>query len=685
MKKLFKNLLLATISLCILISTTACDLSSGFGGHKHTLNHVTRVEATCKTLGNVEYWQCTDCGKRFLDENARVYIPESATVIQLKDHDFGEFITVEEASETKVGSKKKVCKVCGKEVYQDIEKLPHTHVYSDEWSKNGESHFHKATCCQDAPIKDEQKHLKGDDDKCTVCGYDMSLPDVVNDSSSDYGYNTLNSNEKAFYNALDEKLSVFHSGGDAQVKNSGSNDRYIVGEFTFKENNLQSERALEVYKIYKADHPLYYWLDTATIYTENAIYPVVSDDYRLQSTRQTINTALEKSIIDFYRKADTNDNDYQKSLCYHDAVIDAINYSYDEKGYPSSEDWAHSVLGVFLAGSGDIKGAVCEGYSKAFQLLLNLADVNNVYVTGVGSTSSGAEGHAWNLVQIEGNYYYFDLTWDDQPTNGRGKIYDYFCKTAEDFGSTHLANVSLSTSGVTADKLYDLPSDIATAEYTCDNEIFSTFTLNGGEYVICGYKEVQLIKHTGLGKVVLSETVGHLDDNYSLVSVGSVYGDKNTLSAVFTSGVTEITVPKTVDFIWDISFRSNTLQSIKVDENNMFFSDDDGVLYTKNKYTLVCYPTAKTGISYTVCAGCKIIAIYAFENTKIKTLSLPAVITEFYIPNFGLGYFDSDKEYAYRKEKVNSLCVSLNESSKKTKLTAEEFKTETGIKALIRD
>lgn len=680
MKKFLKNLLLATTCFCFLISATACDLSNGLGGHKHTLNHVKRVEATCNVLGNVEYWQCTDCEKRFLDENAQVYIPENATIIQLKDHDFAEFITVEEPSETKAGRKKQVCKVCEKEVYEDIEKLPHTHVYSDEWFKNAEGHFHKAVCCQDAPTKDDLLHVKGSDNKCTVCGYDMSVPDVFENSSSNYGYTTLNADEKAFYDALDEKLSLFHTSGDAQVKKVGSQDRYTVGEFTFQENNLQSERALEVYKIYKADHPLYYWLDTTTVYTENAIYPVVGDDYRLQTARQAVNAALEENIIAFYQKADADDSDYQKSLCYHDAVIDAINYSYDKNGYPSSEDWAHSILGVFLAGSGNIKGAVCEGYSKAFQLLLNLADVNNVYVTGVGATASGTEGHAWNLVQIDGNYYYFDLTWDDQPKNGRGRTYDYFCKSSEDFAASHLANVSLSSRGLIADKLYDLPDNISSTAYSCDNQMFSTFTAQNGEYVICGYKEVQLIKHSGLGKVVLQKNIQYLNDSYDLVCIGTVYDDKNTLNTVFTSGITEIGLPETIDFIWDISFRCNTLKAVKVDENNLHFSDDDGVLYTKNKFTLILYPTAKTEISYKASNGCKVIAVYAFENTILKSLTLSKDFTEFYIPNFGLGYFDCKEDYDNAKLDIDALCEGLGKSD--VKLSADEFKAKTKISAI---
>jgi len=49
--------------------------------HKHILVKHERVEATVDTPGNIEYWECTDCGKLFADAEGRVEIQPEDIVI----------------------------------------------------------------------------------------------------------------------------------------------------------------------------------------------------------------------------------------------------------------------------------------------------------------------------------------------------------------------------------------------------------------------------------------------------------------------------------------------------------------------------------------------------------------------------------------------------------------------------
>lgn len=53
--------------------------------------------------------------------------------------------------------------------------------------------------------------------------------------------------------------------------------------------------------------------------------------------------------------------------------------------------------------------AVCEGYSKAFQLLCNKAKIDCVLLSG----TADSDNHAWNGVKIGGDWYQIDVTWDD--------------------------------------------------------------------------------------------------------------------------------------------------------------------------------------------------------------------------------------------------------------------------------
>lgn len=92
--------------------------------------------------------------------------------------------------------------------------------------------------------------------------------------------------------------------------------------------------------------------------------------------------------------------------------VQAVNaYLMDNCVYPDQEPYSpesHSPYGALIEQS-----AVCEGYARAAQLIFGLCDVPSFYV--VGDTPGG--GHAWNLVQLDGNWYQLDVTWNDVDTN----------------------------------------------------------------------------------------------------------------------------------------------------------------------------------------------------------------------------------------------------------------------------
>lgn len=105
------------------------------------------------------------------------------------------------------------------------------------------------------------------------------------------------------------------------------------------------------------------------------------------------------------READT---DYARALWLHDWLIKNAEYDHDYKYfYPE---------GVLLYGKG-----VCQSYALAYEMLLRLVGIDNIYVVGW----AGGAAHGWNIVKIAGNWYHVDCTWDD-PSPGK-ENHDYFC------------------------------------------------------------------------------------------------------------------------------------------------------------------------------------------------------------------------------------------------------------------
>lgn len=90
----------------------------------------------------------------------------------------------------------------------------------------------------------------------------------------------------------------------------------------------------------------------------------------------------------------------------------------------------HSAYAVALEGIG-----VCQGYALLVSKLLTELGIPTIYV--VGEVESGS--HAWNLVQIDGEWYHLDVTWNDPlPDRGNKVRYDYFLKTDQEMQLDHV-------------------------------------------------------------------------------------------------------------------------------------------------------------------------------------------------------------------------------------------------------
>lgn len=118
-------------------------------------------------------------------------------------------------------------------------------------------------------------------------------------------------------------------------------------------------------------------------------------------------------------------SDYVKAKTIHDALVSGIEYDVSlEKG----------TLYDALVG----RCCVCEGYAKAFLYLGERAGLEVGYYAGYGENESFAGPHAWNSAVLDGELYYFDVTWDDpQGNEGGGVRYDWFAVTYADMAGSH--------------------------------------------------------------------------------------------------------------------------------------------------------------------------------------------------------------------------------------------------------
>lgn len=104
---------------------------------------------------------------------------------------------------------------------------------------------------------------------------------------------------------------------------------------------------------------------------------------------------MQPVIDEYLKRLAKCESDYEKTEVLYRKLIREVDYD-------MSADNNQNILSVFLG-----KKTVCQGYACATQYLLQQSGIPCVIVTG---TAKG-QPHAWNMAQLDGDYYYLDVTW----------------------------------------------------------------------------------------------------------------------------------------------------------------------------------------------------------------------------------------------------------------------------------
>ncbi len=124
-------------------------------------------------------------------------------------------------------------------------------------------------------------------------------------------------------------------------------------------------------------------------------------------------------------------SDYKKTEILHDYLAGIVTY---ESNYDDQTAYGALVVGK----------AVCAGYTRAYQILLNRAGIPSFYVSGNACVHDDHMiPHAWNLLWLDGDCYYTDVTWDDQ---GERLLHEYFNLSLEEMRAEHIADDPLPAS-----------------------------------------------------------------------------------------------------------------------------------------------------------------------------------------------------------------------------------------------
>lgn len=189
------------------------------------------------------------------------------------------------------------------------------------------------------------------------------------------------------------------------------------------ETTLTPTEIKKVYEYYIYDHSevfyisgvklSYYQGGSSYVYRVSFEYKYGGDKNKIESMRGQIRS----KALEMLGTVNGLSTDLKKEKALHDLLIKQCSYDLDAAKNPAAYPDSFTVYGALINHM-----AVCQGYAQSMKLLLTSAGIKCLYVTG----QANGGGHAWNMVEIGGQWRYLDATFDDPVYyNSKGQYTSY--------------------------------------------------------------------------------------------------------------------------------------------------------------------------------------------------------------------------------------------------------------------
>lgn len=218
-------------------------------------------------------------------------------------------------------------------------------------------------------------------------------------------------------------------------------------------------------------------------YVTKVVFTYRYDKSKIPEMVETIDAEVKIALS----YIEDNMSDFEKALVIHNYIV--TNYEYD---------YSYSIANIY--DFVDKKTGVCQAYSLMYMYIMEKIEIPCVTVP------SAAMQHIWNMVQIDGQWYHADLTYDDPNVNGVGDVigycsYKYFLKS-----DNYMYN-DLQSDGT----YRSWECDYAAESLLYDESFLSSFNtqviyVNGSWYVAQGTSIKEIDLQTGSGSVIFASS-----------------------------------------------------------------------------------------------------------------------------------------------------------------------------------
>lgn len=210
-----------------------------------------------------------------------------------------------------------------------------------------------------------------------------------------------------------------------QLQNMLDDENWII-DITYPVENLFQLNDEEFTQVY------YYFVDANPQFFLGCFFPGYLDEeigitpiicvpayYAFADRRQETQNKIQNKFDDFklqLEKSVDGEDQYNTVKYVYNHVIETMSYSEVDENYSSRAELeaTQTIMGYF----GDSKQTICKGYAAIMGYLLNRLGIPTIDQGGTtierdeNGEVIGMWLHAWNIVQLDGEWYFIDATWD---------------------------------------------------------------------------------------------------------------------------------------------------------------------------------------------------------------------------------------------------------------------------------
>ncbi len=179
---------------------------------------------------------------------------------------------------------------------------------------------------------------------------------------------------------------------------------------------IDINRLNDLYTVLYCSSPEFFYVSAVSglyTYSGKDLYfkpKYICDEKKTEQMQKEIDIRVENILAGI----DDRMCDAEKILYIHDAVVGMCDY------VDSDTDKGRNIYDVFVKGK-----ALCVGYTLAFSYLCDKIGIPNIPVF--------SDDHIWNMVELDGKWYYVDCTWDELLENQPNCVLHLLILVSDDF------------------------------------------------------------------------------------------------------------------------------------------------------------------------------------------------------------------------------------------------------------